>query len=269
MRKVLLASAASLVFCGAFAGAASANGISGTLSGSYANDTSSSGGELWNIDGTLTGRFGGNWGLEAVGGYHSLDAGIGSNLDIWNVGGSAFWASVNGRIAASINYYSTSVSGVDLHVTSYGAGGEWYAGPSLTVALKGGGNSSDVSAFGASASEGSGYVGGMLKWYAMPNLALSGSVDYTGQFGGHVTSETIEGEWLFSESLPVALYGGYEHADLNSSGFGYSGGGAGDLVFVGLKLYMNGDGSGTLVDRQRNGSLGYIAQAPVLGLPTD
>jgi len=121
MRKVLLASAASLVFCGAFAGAASANGISGTLSGSYANDTSSNGGDLWNVDGTLTGRFGGDWGLEAVGGYHSLDAGIGSNLDIWNVGGSAFWAGVNGRIAASINYYSTSVSGVDLHVTSYGA----------------------------------------------------------------------------------------------------------------------------------------------------
>ncbi len=269
MKKVLLASVASLALSVALGEAASANGISGTLSSSYANDTSSNGGDLWNVDGTLTGRFGGDWGLEAVGGYHSLDAGVGSNLDIWNVGGSAFWASVNGRVAASLNYYSTSISGVDLHVTSYGAGGEWYAGPSLTVAVKGGGNSADVSAFGASASKGGGYACGMLKWYAMPNLAVSGSVDYTDQFGGHATSETIKGEWLFSQSLPVALYGGYEHADLNAGGFGYNAGGAGDLFFIGLKLYMNGDGSGTLVDRQRDGSLGYIAQAPVLGLPTD
>jgi len=109
----------------------------------------------------------------------------------------------------------------------------------------------------------------LLSAHLRARAALSGSVDYTGQFGGHATSETIKGEWLFSQSLPVALYGGYEHSDLNSSGFGYSAGGAGDLVFIGLKLYMNGDGSGTLVDRQRNGSLGYIAQAPVLGLPTD
>jgi len=128
MRKVLLASVTSLALGVAFAGAASASDISGTLAGSYANDTSNSGGDLWNIDGALTGRFGGDWGLEAVGGYHSLDAGIGSNLDIWNVGGSAFWASVNGRVAASSNYYSTSISGVDLHVTSYGAGGELVCG---------------------------------------------------------------------------------------------------------------------------------------------
>jgi hypothetical protein len=66
MRKVLLASVASLALGVAFAGAASASDISGTLAGSYANDTSNSGGDLWNIDGALTGRFGGDWGLEAA-----------------------------------------------------------------------------------------------------------------------------------------------------------------------------------------------------------
>ena len=151
MKKVLLASVGALALCAALSTTASAS-VSGTVSGSYASDTNGGSGDLWNINGSLTGMVSGDWGLEGTGGYHSLSAGGGSNLDIWNVGGSAFWANMNGRIAASLNYYSTSVSGVDLHVTSYGAGGEWYAGPSLTVAVKGGGNSADVSAFGASAS---------------------------------------------------------------------------------------------------------------------
>ncbi len=225
--------------------------------------------DLYNINGSLTDTFGGNWGVEATGGYHNLsNTGIGRDLDIWNVGGSAFWANVQGRLAATVNYYSTSAFRADLHVTSYGAGGEFYAGPSVTLAVKGGGNTVDVSGFGGSGSDSGGYAGGMAQWYPMPNLSLSGSVDYAEFSFLDATSETFKAEYLASETLPVSVYAGYEHVEYNTSGFGL--GGDGDLFSRrAWKFYMNGSDSGTLVDRQRSGSLGYIAQAPILGLSTN
>jgi hypothetical protein len=263
MKKYLLLSAGVLALGLAFSGSANAN-VAGTLSGSYASDTNSGSGDLWNIDGSLTGMFAGNWGGEATGGYHNLSDGVGDSLDIWNVGGSVFWAAAQGRLAATVNYYSTNSFGADLNVTSYGVGGEWYGGPNFTVAVKGGGNTVNASAGGFGGSDSGGYAGGMLQWYAMPNLSLSGAIDYS-EFGGfNTTSETAKIEWLFSETMPISIYGGYEHADADAGGFG----GGGDLFFVGLKLYMN-DNGGALVDRQRSGSLGYIAETPVLGLSTN
>jgi len=263
MKNVLLASVGALALCAALPSTAIAN-TAGTLSASYASDTDGGSGDLWNINGSFTGMFGANWGGEVTGGYHNISGG-GADLDIWNVGGSLFWAHMSGRLAATVNYYSTSSSGLDLNVTNYGVGGEWYAGPNFTVAVKGGGNTVDVSGFGGSANDSGGFAGGMLQFYPMPNLSISGSVDYAEQFGGHATSETVKAEWMFSQSMPLSIYGGYEHADVGSSGFGADG----NFFFVGLKFYMNGPNGGTLVDRQRNGSLGYIAEAPVLGLSTN
>jgi hypothetical protein len=262
MKTYLLLSAGALALGLALSGSADAS-VSGTLSGSYASGTDNGSADLWNVDGSLTGMFDTNWGGEVTGGYHNISDDFGDNLDIWNIGGSLFWASMQGRLAATVNYYNTSVAGFDGHVTTYGAGGEWYAAPNFTVAVKGGGDTVSGDLFGSSDS--GGYAGGMLQWYIVPNLSLSGSVDYAEQFGGHVTSETAKVEWLFSDSMPISIYGGYEHADVGSGGFGV----AGNLFFVGLKLYMNDPGNGTLVDRQRGGSLGYIAEAPVLGLSTN
>lgn len=268
MKNILLASVGALAFCAALSSAAFAD-VSGTVSGSYANDTNGGGDGLWNVNGSLTGKVSGDWGVEATGGYHSVGIGSGlGDLDIWNVGGSVFWSGMQGRLAASVNYYSTSKDGSDLNVTNYGAGGEWYLGPNFTVAVKGGGDNVNLNIPGfGSGSENGGYAGGMLQWYAMPDLSLSGSVDYAELAGLNSTSETAKVEWLFSHSLPISVYGGYEHADLSSNGFGGLGGG--DLFFVGLKFYFNGSSGGALVDRQRNGSLGYIAEAPVLGLSTN
>jgi hypothetical protein len=267
MKTILLASAGALALCVSLSTSAMAQ-YAGTVSGSYAGDTNDNGADLWNVNGSLTGLFDPNWGAEVTGGYHSLSQdGIAENLDVWNVGGSLFWNNVQGRLAATVNYYDTSIAHLDLNATSYGIGGEYYAAPNFTVAVKGGGETVDVSGFGSSGDDSGGYVGGMLQWYAMPNLSLSGSVDYADLAGSHVTSETIKAEWLFSETMPVSIYGGYEHADLGSGGFGLSG--DGDLFFVGVKLYMNGANGGTLVDRQRSGSLGYIAETPILGLSTN
>jgi hypothetical protein len=262
MKKLLLSSAALALGLTLAASAANAS-VSGTLSGSYASDTDNSLGDLWNLNGSLTGMVGGNWGLEATGGYHSLSiSGGGGNLDIWNVGGSAFWAMSQGRLAATVNYYSTSTSGLDLNVTSYGVGGEWYAGPQFTVALKGGGQT--LSAFGGNAS--GGYAGGMLKWYAMPNLAISGQVDYAEFSGTHITSEGVQVEWMFSNTMPLSIYGGYSHDEFGSGGF--FGSADANTFNVGVKFYFNNPTGGSLVDRQRSGSLGYIADASILGMPT-
>ena len=262
MKKSLLLSTAVLALGLASATAASA-GVSGTLSSSYASDTNSDGADLWNINGSLTGMVSGNWGLEATGGYHSLSETGSDNLDIWNVGGSVFWAGMQGRLAATVNYYSTSTSGIDLDVTSYGAGGEWYAGPQFTIAVKGGGNT--ISSYGSDAS--GGFVGGMLKWYVIPNLALSGSVDYNEYSGLHITSEAAQLEWMFSNSLPLSIYGGYTHDDFGTGGlFGASS--TSNTFNVGVKFYFNNPTGGSLVDRQRSGSLGYISETSVLGLPT-
>jgi hypothetical protein len=263
MKKYLLLSAGVLALSLGFAGAANA-GVSGTLGASYASDTDSGSGNLWNINGSLTGLVSGNWGLEATGGYHSLgDGGSSSNLDIWNVGGSAFWAGMQGRLAATVNYYSTSTTGIDLNDTSYGVGGEWYAGPQFTIALKGGGNT--ISSGGSDVS--GGYVGGMLKWYVMPNLSLSGQVDYQEFSGLHITSEAAQLEWMFSNSVPLSIYGGYEHEQFGSGGL-FGSGSDGNTFNVGLKFYFNSPTGGSLVDRQRNGSLGYISETSILGLPT-
>ena len=264
MKKHLLLSAGLLALSLGLATSANAD-VSGTLGASYASDTGNGDGNLWSINGSLTDRFG-MWGVEATGGYHNLDGGSGAgSLDIWNVGGSVFWAGMQGRLAGTVNYYSTTQSGIDLSVTNYGVGGEWYAGPNFTVAVKGGGDTVHASGFGLSGSQSGGYAGGMLQWYVMPDLSLSGAVDYAELAGGHATTETAKLEWLFSHHVPVSIYGGWEHADAGAGGLGANG----DLFFVGLKFYFNGANGGSLVDRQRNGSLGYIADAPVFGISTN
>ncbi|MBS0471781.1 MAG: hypothetical protein JSR60_11965 [Proteobacteria bacterium] len=240
MKKIVLGTAAALLLS---AGAASAAGINANLSGSYAN-LSNGGGDVWNIDGAVNTGFGGGWGAELTGGYHNVSSG---SADLGNFGGAVFWGDDMVRLAASVNYMDLSV----FHLTSYGVAGEWYAMPNLTVSLRGGGASGQFGIDG-------GYVGGQAKWYVTPDIALDGGVDYINLSGfTHVTSETIRGEWLVSETTPVSLFAGYSHADTGA-------GGDFDAFFVGIKLYTN-DGGSTLVDRQRGGNLGYLDSVPYLG----
>jgi hypothetical protein len=250
MKKILLASVGALALCAAFTTTASA-GVSGTLGGSYANDSSNTPNlDMWNIDGSLTWSSP-TWGAEVAGGYHSISPG---SLDIWNVGGSVFWnwPSV-GRLAGTVNYDDFGSSAIKF--TSYGAGLDWFAGPNFTVDVKGGGTNIDLGCSGCSAN--GGYVGGMLKYYALGgNLALSGSVDYFSVTGANETDETLRVEYLWKPSFPMSIYGGYQHQDGNL----LFGGTSQDIFFVGLKFYFNGGTAASLEDRQRNGSLGYISK---------
>jgi len=216
--------------------------VSANLSGSYAN-FSNGGGDVWNIDGALSDTFSMNWGAEVNGGYHNASGNSGGNF-----GGALFWQAPNFRVAASGNYLNFG----GFNLSNYGVGGEWFASSQFTVALRGGGVSGNGGTSG-------GYAGADLKFYIMPNLALNGGVDYIGISGGNITSEDIKAEWLVSQSTPVSIFGGYTHVDISG------GGGSQDAFMVGLKIYTNDPAGGTLVDRQRDGNLGYIDGMPFLG----
>ena len=125
-----------------------------------------------------------------------------------------------GSLLLTVNYYHTDIVGFGLNVTNYGAGGEYYFGPEFTVAVKGGGNNVEVDHLGH---DNGGYVGGQLQWYIMPNLSLSGAVDYADIKLFNTTSETVKGEWLVSESMPVSVYGGYQHVEAALSGLARGG----------------------------------------------
>jgi hypothetical protein len=64
----------------------------------------------------------------------------------------------------------------------------------------------------------------------------------------------METEYLFSERLPVSIFAGYTLA--SPSGVGST---DVNLFFVGLKIYADERTSRTLVDRQRNGTLGWLS----------
>lgn len=224
---------------------ASADPVDATLNGGYAN-LSNGGGDAYSIDGAVEMPFGGNWGAELTGGYHHLT--IGGGVDLGNIGGSLYWRSGDFRIAGTVNYMDLSV----LHVTSYGVGGEWFASDNFTAALRGGGASGQFGVDG-------GYFGGDLKYYFTPDIALNAGVDYINLAGfTHVTTEDVRGEWLISQEVPVSLYGGYAHAESPTAG-------SQDAFFMGVKLYMHGDGATSLVARQRSGNLGYIGGIPYFG----
>jgi hypothetical protein len=233
--------------------------FSGTLQGDYAHvDVSNNGGSGNEWGGAGSARFSlGTWGLNAQvdGGYHQLSAnGSNATLDDWDVDGSLFWLGSMGRAGASVGYNGLNISngGGNANLTNYGAFGEWYAAPSFTLGVKGGGAS--LSNNGGTAD----YVGGEAVWYVMPDVDVNGTIDYVSLSGLHLTNYSANAEWLVSESTPIAIYGGYTRSEL-------SGGGA-NTWLIGVKFYTNSNGSSTLVDRQRSGNVDWAGHVNVLGL---
>jgi hypothetical protein len=252
--------------CATSAQAAAPNGFAGTFSADYGNTSYSGGGgnaDIWGVNGA--GAFGlgmNDIGAEINGSYHRASV---SSVDanIWGVGGSIFWAPGTGRFGPSISYtkldFSGAASGIDAHATTYGVFGEFFVSDVFTIGVKGGGTSGtwNVTGFGTG-SESGGYVGGELTGYAMPNLAIKGVVDYVDIAGGNVTNYGVNGEYLFSETTPISVFGGYTRTDFSN------GGGHGDTWTIGLKFYTNGAGS--LITHHRTGTLGNIGG--VSGLQT-
>ena len=169
----------------------------------------------------------------------------------WSFGGSAFWAGMDGRIGINFNYMTIEDFG---HITNGGLMGEWYFGP-FTIMAKGGWLSTGGSGFGGHGT----YLGGAGEFYVMPDLGITGGVDYAqditgfgsqlaGRVGVNSTVWQINAEWLVSEDFGVSVYGGYAHDQLSSSGVDASS----NIWRVGLRWYFGG---GSLQDHQRNGTL--------------
>jgi hypothetical protein len=174
---------------------------------------------------------------------------------MWNIGGHLFWAPrQDGRIGATVQYEKLDGGGANTHLTQYGAFGEYYFSNMLTLGLNGGGWTGSSGTFGSSSS--GGYIGGGLTDYVMPNLALTGQINYFSGSGAHLTNYSAMGEWLVSDSTPISIYGGYTYTD--ASGLS----GHINQWTIGVKFYTNGNGT-TLVEKHRNGALDTLVRPSV------
>ena len=235
-----------------------ADGIAGTLSGDYSNlslSGISGSADDWGVSGALEGGTGfEQMKVELNAGYHNLSSG-GLSIDNWDVGGNAFWAPGAGRLGINVAYRSLSGSGASVDLTNYGAFAEWWATNAITLAVKGGGLHLKASAsYLGSGSTNGYYVGGNATGYVMPDLSLSGRIDYTDLgYGLHDTDYTARAEWLPWEDMPISISGGYTYSDISMTST------HGDTWFVALTYYYNEGGDMSLVDRQRSGTLGWSA----------
>ena len=257
-RSLLGASIMAAVFATS-AQAEAPDGFALTFSGDYANTSYSGGGgnaDMWGFN--AAGAFG--LGMNDIGGqidgsYHRISV---SSVDanIWNVGGSIFWAPGTGRFGPSVSYskldLGSAFPGIDVHATTYGAFSEFFINNAFTAGLKGGGTTGtwNLSGFGSGSSSGA-YVGGELIGYATPNFAIKGNVDYVDVGGSHVTNYGASAEYLLSDTTPISIFGGYTRTSLSNAG------GHGDTWMIGLKAYVTRADS--LVAHHRTGTLGTIA----------
>jgi len=172
----------------------------------------------------------------------------------WNFGGSAFWANMDTRFGANISYSNFNRSG---HLTNGGAFGEYYFGP-LTVMAKGGWLDGGGTSFGGRGI----YLGGAVEGFIMPDLSITGSVDWQDLVVGQgcvvcgrndlrATTAEIIAEFLFVEDLGVSGYVGYRYTSDRLSGVApvdfHT-----NAWLVGIRWYLGG---GSLMDHQRNGNL--------------
>lgn len=240
LRTNLLGAAGALALI-SLAAPASATDFHGILDGGYSNyDFNHGVGSTsdYHIGGGGMFGLGPDWAAQLNAGYNHSD-GNGSNANAWNADGAAFWRGGEGRLGAAIGYTDINGAGPDVNATHYGLFGDWYATRAITLGVKGG-------AFNGSHGTKGDYAGAQITGYITPNFSLSGSYDYTHL--DHVTNEndlTAQAEWLFSERVPVSLYGGYTRSEFSHV--------SANVWFVGLRFYCDPT-DGSLVQRQRGGA---------------
>jgi hypothetical protein len=170
----------------------------------------------------------------------------GGSSSIGGFGGDILWSDNKGRMALSLQSHDTFHS----HFNSYGFGGEWFAARYLTLAFKTGVlNKSSVW-----------YGGGEIRAYVFPDLALTGSIDYS-SFPSSRHESDVSGnvEYLVSRIFPAAVFTGFSVSTIT---------GAKQITAwnIGLKIYLNGDSDSSLVERQRGGPADYITSYGPPGL---
>lgn len=254
--RILLGAVSALALATMAMGPANAQVFNGALEGDYSSlDLNAHNGSanVWGGGGSVETALGGlglNAQLDA--GYHDISA-FHHDIGDFNVGGDLFWQGDRGRLGATVDYQNLSCCSTTIDVTNYGAFAELYVMPELTVGVKGGAFSGN---FGI---EGS-YAGGEAVGYVMPDLALSGLLDYTSlDHGSSELDYTAQAEWLVSEQTPVSVTFGYTYSDFNH-------GGSANTFLVGIKLYLDGNGAQTLVDRQRSANESWGSKFSTTGV---
>jgi len=243
MNRHLLISACVLALAASSAAAAPVP-WAGSVNGDYGN---LGGRTLWDANGAVQVPLDwmdlslqGTFGATGVGPIHQWDGG--GNL-VWN-------GSPDFRLAFTAIYNNLGIHGFDVHETQLGGGLEWYPMPWLTVSGQGG---------ALVGTDSGGYVGGTLKGYILPDLSVSGNINYTSLtsmgVSGHITGYGAKAEWLPCESLPVSVTGSYTHLDFGGGG---GPGSSTDSWTIGLKLYLNEAGQIPLVQHNRTGTLDTI-----------
>ena len=200
--------------------------------------------------------FGGGFSGQIAGSYHNISANHGGgSANVYDIGGGLAWSSDMGRIGANVAYTNLSTSGVNGSITNYGVYGEYYANDQFTLGLRGGGatlqGSGSFGGLGGSGSTTGGYVGGEVVGYVIPDLDVQAHVEYLGIKQGSQTKVGANAEWLFSESLPLSGWVGYDYTTLSGGGGSVSS----NTVSVGLRYYLGGGGS--LLQHHRSGVDGW------------
>jgi hypothetical protein len=244
--------------------AAAPMGFVGTVGASYGQSDCDGCGDSvddWGIDGSGAFGFGPAFGGQLDVGYRSIE-----DTDLFGVGGSLFWAPGWGRAGVSLSWETTDqeLFGVDVDVDglTYGVFGEYYFGNYFTVGAKGGGANVNFDAGGGDDDQSGFYVGGVLTGYVMPNLAIQGDVLFTeaDDFLGSdesldTTIFTIGAEYLVSEMIPISVYGAYSFGNTEFAGGDLDS----DKWMIGARFYFGAAGP-TLVDKHRNGTLGWVGK---------
>jgi hypothetical protein len=227
------------------AGSATAAGAVqyGTLAAGYGFGINKGLSDMYGFNGTLSlplseGGSAEHTGIELLGGYHRPETG---GSDIGDLGGAFYAGGELGRIAVNGTWHRFN----SLDIETFGAGGELYLAPDLTLGLRGGGVVWEHN--------NGGYAGVQGTYYPTPGFALSGTFDYWSA-GYNQASETLMAEWQPVASLPFGLYTGYQHWD--SHGLSDS------MIFTGVRFYFGGSGE-TLAGRQRGQAGGFLSRSPL------
>ena len=233
------------------------NGFAGTLSGAYGQSSCGGCGTIdnWGIGGQ--GAFGlgtSDLGAEFDAGYQSSSL-SGFSTDAFGIGGSIFWAPAEGRVGGTVGY-STINTSPDVNVWNYGAFGEYYVAPQITLGISGGGLHANCCGSSASGT----YIGGGGIGYIIPDLALTGSISsvHVNSFGS-ATSYGVQAEWLVSETFPISVFAGYSSTDLPFSAPKLN------TWQIGAKFYIGSPGA-TLADHHRNGTLDPLVNTNLTNL---
>ncbi|HVY84224.1 MAG TPA: outer membrane beta-barrel protein [Caulobacterales bacterium] len=244
MRKFILAAAAAALLCGAPAVASAQTGYVGL---SYTHDSIDPGSfdvDVGAIDGVAAFDLGGP-GLQVGAGYANISPDGGDDADDWHVDAHLFARNDQWQWGGAVAYENVDFGGGDNTDVWTGAAEMLFFQPDVTWGATL--SYSDASDIDASAWN----LNGEARYFFNDNFRVDGNVGLgTADLGGADDSDNtwqagIGAEYQFA-SMPISIYGGYEHYNIDTSGDNVDN----DALTIGARWNFGG----TLRDRDRSGA---------------